>query len=114
MALNGPEKPSPSPARDTSAIYQTAGLEIELRFFAEHSLVDLRTVPLLGRDRLGGLSGTVCGHGWPQSSAQGSARSVSLKGHPADRACTQNSRLQREPRHQTQNQSAFIFRHVSS
>src|SRR5690554_7520445 len=80
MALNGPEKPSPSPARHASAVYQTAGLEIELRFFAKQSVLDLRIAPLLGRERLGVLSGTVFGHGWPKPSAHGRARSVSLKG----------------------------------
>src|SRR5690554_2684527 len=114
MALNGPEKPSPSSARHTSAVYQTADLEIELRFFAKHSVMDQRTRPLLGRERLGVLSGTVFGHGWPKPSAHGRARSVSLKGLPADRACTQTRRLQHEREHQTQNQSAFIFRQVSS
>src|SRR5690554_437804 len=114
MALNGPEKPSPSPARHASAVYQTAGLEIELRFFAKQSVLDLRIAPLLGRERLGVLSGTVFGHGWPKPSAHGRARSVSLKGLPADRARPQTSRLQHEREHRTQNQSAFIFRHVSS
>src|SRR5690554_4928352 len=114
MALHGPAKASPSSARHTSAVYPTADLEIELRFFAKHSVMDVRIVPMLGRERLGVLSGTVFGHGWPKPSAHGRARSVSLKGLPADRACPQTSRLQHEREHRTQNQSAFIFRHVSS